>query len=75
LFGVIKSIDNKIGPLRKELKAYRSQEAAKKRRRQDLIAKGKVTKRTRRGAGDIKRLFKCPIKECGKSYGSEGSLS
>jgi len=32
-------------------------------------------KRHRRTATEISRHFKCPIEGCGKSYGSEGSLT
>ena len=32
-------------------------------------------KRHRRQANEIARHFKCPIKDCPKSYGSEGSLN
>ena len=32
-------------------------------------------KRHRRTATEIARLFKCPVADCHKSYGSEGSLN
>ena len=32
-------------------------------------------KRHRRTATEIARLFKCPVNDCHKSYGSEGSLN
>lgn len=32
-------------------------------------------KRHRRQANEIARHYKCPIKDCPKSYGSEGSLN
>jgi hypothetical protein len=31
-------------------------------------------KRHRRTAGEISRSYECPITECARSYGSEGSL-
>ena len=33
------------------------------------------TKRMRRNADEIERYYKCSVKVCGKSYGSEGSLN
>ena len=32
-------------------------------------------KRQRRGAKDIMRLYKCPVANCSKSYGMEGTLN
>lgn len=32
-------------------------------------------KRMRRNADEIERYYKCTVKVCGKSYGSEGSLN
>ena len=32
-------------------------------------------KRMRRNADEIERYYKCSVKSCGKSYGSEGSLN
>ena len=32
-------------------------------------------KRMRRNADEIERYYKCSVKVCGKSYGSEGSLN
>lgn len=39
------------------------------------ISKGEVVKRRRRTALGIKRRYACPVQECGKSYGSDGSLN
>ena len=39
------------------------------------ISKGEVIKRRRRTAQGIKRRYLCPVTECGKSYGSDGSLN
>jgi hypothetical protein len=33
------------------------------------------SKRMRRNADEIERYYKCTVKTCGKSYGSEGSLN
>lgn len=33
------------------------------------------SKRMRRNADEIERYYKCSIRTCGKSYGSEGSLN
>ena len=53
----------------------RTREATKKKERALKISKGEVVKRRRRTAQGIKRRYLCPVQECGKSYGSDGSLN
>jgi hypothetical protein len=50
-------------------------ESKKKKERQIKISRGEIEKRRRRKALGISRRYGCPVQDCGKSYGSDGSLN
>lgn len=53
----------------------RSIESKKKKERQLKISRGEIEKRRRRKALKVERRYACPVEQCNKSYGSDGSLN
>lgn len=60
--------------LESELKKYESLAAAKYLNESAPVNEEKK-RRKRRNASEIERLYRCRAEGCGKSYGSEGTLS
>ena len=75
LFDKIKEIESQVDKMHVHWRKLRSIESLKKKQRQERIQKGEVVKRKRRKAKGIQRRYACPVQECGKSYGSDGSLN
>ena len=75
LFSQIKHVEQQVDRMLDHWRNLRAREANKKKERAIKISKGEVVKRRRRTAQGIKRRYLCPVQECGKSYGSDGSLN
>ena len=75
LFEQIKEVEQQLERMTQHWRTLRTREASKKKERALKISKGEVVKRRRRTAQGIKRRYLCPVTDCGKSYGSDGSLN